>query len=128
MTNFGDTEIENAVLVAAYGIEVIGVLLLILGFLAASASAARQYVNGPRDDLFRRYRRHLAQSMMIGLEFLVAGDIISTVLVRHSLQDLLGLGIVVAIRTVLVFTIHLEVEGCWPWKQNAERTPKEQAR
>ncbi len=54
--------------------------------------------------------------MMVGLEFLVAGDIIRTIIVAHTLTDIGGLGLLVLIRTVLVFTIHLEVEGRWPWQ------------
>jgi uncharacterized membrane protein len=45
----------------------------------------------------------------------VAGDIIRTVIVDHSIESILALGLVVLIRTVLVFTIHLEVHGNWPW-------------
>jgi uncharacterized membrane protein len=59
--------------------------------------------------------------MMLGLEFLVAGDIIRTVLVAHSISDLLSLGLLVLIRTVLVFTIHLETEGHWPWQPAPEK-------
>lgn len=54
--------------------------------------------------------------MLVGLEFLVAGDIIRTVVVIDTITDVASLGLVVVIRTVLVFTIHLEVEGHWPWQ------------
>jgi len=60
--------------------------------------------------------------MMLGLEFLVAGDIIRTVVVAHSITDVASLGLLVLIRTVLVFTIHLEVEGCWPWQPSPARS------
>ena len=50
------------------------------------------------------------------MEFLVAGDIIRTVVIAHSLAEVASLGMIVLIRTVLVFTIHLEVEGRWPWQ------------
>jgi uncharacterized membrane protein len=54
--------------------------------------------------------------MLLGLDFLVAGDIIRTVTVTHSITGVLSLGLIVLIRTLLVFTIHLEVEGRWPWQ------------
>ena len=54
--------------------------------------------------------------MMLGLDFMIAGDIIRTVIVDHTIADLLSLGLLVVIRTIIVFTIHVEVEGHWPWK------------
>ena len=57
----------------------------------------------------------------MGLEFLVAGDIIRTVVVSHTLTDISSLGLLVLIRTVLVFTMHLELHGHWPWQRGAEQ-------
>jgi uncharacterized membrane protein len=54
--------------------------------------------------------------MLLGLDFLVAGDIIRTVTVARSISGVASLGLIVLIRTLLVFTIHLEVEGRWPWQ------------
>ncbi len=59
--------------------------------------------------------------MLLGLEFLVAGDIIRTVVVANSISDVASLGLIVLIRTVLVFTIHLELEGRWPWQPEHDR-------
>ena len=56
--------------------------------------------------------------MLLGLNFLVAGDIIRTVIVSHSISNVASLGLIVLIRTFLVFTIHLEVEGQWPWQKS----------
>ena len=53
---------------------------------------------------------------MTSMSFLEAGDIIRTVVVVDTITDVASLGLVVVIRTVLVFTIHLEVEGHWPWQ------------
>ena len=58
----------------------------------------------------------MGRAMLIGLDFLVAGDIIRTVVVDHTLDGVLGLGLIVIIRTILAMTIHLEVEGHWPWQ------------
>lgn len=57
------------------------------------------------------------QLRLFEFENRVAGDIIRTVIVSHSLSDVASLGLIVVIRTVLVFTIHLEVEGRWPWQR-----------
>jgi len=100
-----------------YLIEVIGVITIAAGFITATVTHLRNTA-APRMERYRTYRHDLAQHMMMGLEFLVAGDIIRTVIVANSLDDVASLGLVVLIRTILVFTIHLEVEGRWPWQRS----------
>jgi uncharacterized membrane protein len=63
------------------------------------------------------YRRQLGRSIILGLEFLIAGDIIRTVIVADTLANVAILGIIILIRTFLSFTLHLEVEGHWPWRR-----------
>ena len=104
----------TVVSVTGYAIEAFGVIIITIGFIIATSRILRnREAGGP--DRFESYRRELGRSMLLGLEFLVAGDIIRTVVVDHSMQSILALGLVVLIRTVLVFTIHLEVHGYWPW-------------
>ena len=96
--------------------EALGAAIILLG--AASATwrySYRKIIQGGGDD-YMAFRREMGRAMMVGLEFLVAGDIIRTVVVSHTLTDITILAIVVLIRTVLVFTIHLELEGRWPWQ------------
>lgn len=104
----------TVVSVTGYAIEAFGVIIITLGFIIATSRILKsKQPGGP--DRFESYRRELGRSMLLGLEFLVAGDIIRTVVVDHSMQSILALGLIVLIRTVLVFTIHLEVHGYWPW-------------
>jgi uncharacterized membrane protein len=105
---------------AGYSIETVGVVIIIVGAIWATIRAVGQWPSQPKEKFFIDYRRAIGHAMMLGLEFLVAGDIIRTVIVAHSISDVASLGLVVLIRTVLVFTIHLEVEGRWPW-QPAQR-------
>jgi uncharacterized membrane protein len=105
---------SNIVSIIGYAIEAVGVIVITIGFLIATGRVVSQKV-ADKSDRLRVYRRELGQSMLLGLEFLVAGDIIRTVIVDHSIESILALGLVVLIRTVLVFTIHLEVHGNWPW-------------
>ena len=74
-----------------------------------------------RDDqeglAYRIYRRQLGRSIILGLEFLIAGDIIRTVVVADTLTNVTILGIIILIRTFLSFALHLEVEGYWPWEK-----------
>lgn len=103
-----------------YTIESAGVVIIVIGAVRGLTRALGERGSDDRDAIFSRFRHDFAQSMMVGLEFLVAGDIIRTVIVAHSLADIGGLGLLVLIRTVLVFTIHLEVEGRWPWQPAAD--------
>ena len=116
MEDLAGPQLGNLIVSIGYAIEGLGVIVIVMGIIWASAAALKSYTSGKRDDIYHSYRRHLGQSMMLGLEFLVAGDIIRTVIVAHTISDILGLGLIVLIRTVLVFTIHLEVEGRWPWQ------------
>ena len=109
-------ELSQFVIKAAIGVEVFGVIVIICGALWASLKVVIRYRAGDRAEIYHGYRRRLGRSMMLGLEFLVAGDIIRTVIVAHTLNDIIGLGLIVIIRTILIFTIHLEVEGRWPWQ------------
>lgn len=74
------------------------------------------------------------EQSLLGLEFLVAGDIIRTVVVHPTLDNLIVLAIIVLIRTFLSVTLQLEVEGHWPWQHpytsdiKVERIKNEQGR
>jgi uncharacterized membrane protein len=70
---------------------------------------------------YQRYRERLGRSLMLGLEILVAADIIRTVALEATLGNILGLGLLVLIRTFLSWSIVLEIEGRWPWQA---RTPR----
>jgi len=59
---------------------------------------------------------------MLGLEFLIAGDIIRTVVVAATLENIAALGLIIFIRTFLSVTLHLEVEGRWPWQTEKHDT------
>jgi uncharacterized membrane protein len=66
------------------------------------------------------FRSSLGRAILVGLEFLVAADIINTVVVELTLENVLSLAIIVLIRTLLSFSLEAEIEGRWPW-QRAQR-------
>lgn len=101
-----------------YAVETVGVVIIVMGITGATRRAFDKYSPDNRDGVFRSFRHEFAQSTLVGMDFLVAGDIIRTVIVSHTLNDILTLALLVAIRTVLVFTLHLELEGRWPWQQD----------
>jgi uncharacterized membrane protein len=117
MENIIGPELGQFIVSAGIAVEIVGVLMIVIGALWASLKVVTRFLASERATIYDDYRRALGRSMMLGLEFLVAGDIIRTVIVAHTVEDVLGLGLIVIIRTVLVFTIHLEVEGRWPWQQ-----------
>lgn len=93
-----------------------GVTLMIAGALVATAAAAKRTVT--RDpDTYRLYRRQLGRSILLGLELLVAADIIRTVAVTPTIRSVVVLGAIVLIRTFLSFSLELEITGRWPWQK-----------
>lgn len=116
MSTIFDFGFAQLISVTGYAVETVGVLIIIIGAVVATIRMLGGLSSVPGEERYRNYRRSLGRAMMLGLEFLVAGDIIRTVVVAHSLTDVASLGLLVLVRTVLVFTIHLEVEGCWPWQ------------
>lgn len=103
-----------------YAVEAFGVLLIVMGAFIAVAKYGIKSIISTGGESYHEFRRIMGRSMMVGLEFLVAGDIIRTVVASHTLKGITILGLVVLIRTVLVFTIHLELEGRWPWQKPQE--------
>ena len=69
---------------------------------------------------YERYRIVLGKTLLLGLELLVAADIIQTVTLELTLTNLAALGGLVAVRTVLGWTLTVEVEGHWPWQDTKE--------
>lgn len=108
---------------AGYAIEAVGVLVVVIGSCISSAVFIRSFRQLPEGAAYRTYRKQLGRSIILGLEFLIAGDIIRTVVVAATLENIASLGLIILIRSFLSITLHLEVEGRWPWqseKQDAE--------
>ena len=75
-------------------------------------------------DAFRRFRQNIGRGILLGLEFLVAADIIRTVAVAPTLTNVYVLGLIVLIRTFLSMALQVELEGRWPWQQKREETTR----
>ena len=100
--------------------EIAGVVLIIGGLLIASA----RYVLAARNDSvprYQRYRQDLGRAILLGLEVLVAADIVRTVAFTPTMDSVTVLAMIVAIRTFLSWSLALELEGRWPWQRAAER-------
>jgi uncharacterized membrane protein len=116
-------EFTEIISTAGYAIEAIGVLVVIVGSILSSVTFIRSYRQLPEGAAYRMYRRQLGRSIMLGLEFLIAGDIIRTVIVADTLENVAVLAMIILIRTFLSVTLHLEVEGRWPWQNDENDTP-----
>lgn len=111
------------------GIDLAGVVVIVGGVAVATATFARRV---PRRDGFaaayRKYRRGLGQAILLGLEFLVAGDIIRTVAVSPTFGSVGVLAVIVIIRTFLSLSLEVEVTGRLPWRQGEEDASRSGAR
>ena len=116
---------EHFVVAAARVVEFVGVAVLLLGALVAAAAFVRRLVRRATfQDAYHALRADLGRAILLGLELLVIADIIGTVAIEPTLQNLGVLAVIVAIRTVLSFALELEVSGRWPW-QRAQAAEKE---
>ena len=106
---------------AGYAIEAVGVLVVVAGSCLASFAFLRSFRHLPEGVAYRTLRRQLGRSIILGLEFLIAGDIIRTVVVADTLENVAVLGLIILIRSFLSVTLHLEVEGRWPWQEDKQQ-------
>lgn len=109
-------DFKELISIAGYGIETIGVLVIIAGSAVSSFRFLSNFRTEPEGAAYDTFRRQLGRSIILGLEFLIAGDIIRTVIVADTLTNVMILGLIILIRTFLSFSLYFEVEGQWPWE------------
>ena len=120
------TELEAATLelisIIALAIEVIAVLIIVMAIFGGlvkyvkHALAERKLI----DERFTAYRETLGRALLLGLEILVAADIIKTVALETTVESVMVLGILVLIRIFLGWSLIVELEGRWPWQPRKE--------
>jgi uncharacterized membrane protein len=106
---------EEAIETVGKVVETAGVAVIVVGIALA---LARFLVAHRHDDAYTRSRRSIGRSILLGLELLVAGDIIRTVAVSPNFASVGVLALIVLIRTFLSFTLELEINGRWPWQRH----------
>jgi uncharacterized membrane protein len=99
-------------------VDGVGVFIVAGGMVVATARLAvrRAHETG---NYYLLYRQDVGRAILLGLEFLIAGDIIRTVVVAPTLQNVIVLGMIVLIRTFLSLSLQLEIEGKLPWRREA---------
>lgn len=107
-------------------VDATGVAVIVAGIVRAAWRALR----GAHDTgvgTYRRLRQDVGRGILLGLELMVAGDIIRTVAVEPTLESLAVLGGIVLIRTFLSISLEVELEGRWPWQRAREAPARDQA-
>lgn len=104
-------------------VDVAGVAIIVCGALIATGVFAHRSLSrrGDFPAAYRLYRQSLGRAILLGLEFLVAGDIIRTVAVSPTFASVGVLAVIVLVRTFLSFSLEVELEGRWPWQKRWNR-------
>ena len=100
-------------------VDGVGVLIVVGGALFATVRLAIRRMHGV-GSYYVSYRQDVGRAILLGLEFLIAGDLIRTVVVAPTMQNVAVLGLIVLIRTFLSLSLQLEIEGRLPWQRDAQ--------
>jgi uncharacterized membrane protein len=108
---------------AALAIEVLAVVIIVVAIFASVARYFFYTATRPRiesEDRYSQLKASLAGTLLLGLEILVAADIVRTVALEATLQSVAVLGLLVLVRTFLSWALVVEIEGRWPWQPRRE--------
>jgi uncharacterized membrane protein len=113
-----DFTLLNGIHTVTRGVEVVGTGIIVVGASGALITFLRQLLSSrSKEEAVGTFRSDLGRAILLGLEFLVAADIINTVAIEPTLQSLAVLAGIVLIRTFLSFSLEVEIEGRWPWRR-----------
>ena len=103
-------------------IELVGVAIIAAGAAVTLALFAVEILRRKStQEAVANFRSSLGRVILVGLEFLVAADIINTVVIEMNLENVASLAIIVLIRTLLSFSLEAEIEGRWPWQRGDQK-------
>ena len=117
----GFEDFDQLIKWVAVGIESIAIGIIVVGAITTTVLfVVRIIKEGTLDNCYRRFRSDFGKAILLGLEFLIASDIVGTVAVGPTFQDLGILALLVVIRTFLSFSLELEITGRWPWQPTTD--------
>jgi uncharacterized membrane protein len=119
---------EQTIADVSKAVEVVGIGVLIVGGCYALAAFSLKVTRGGSTDAYEDLRRSLGRSILLGLEILVAADIIRTIAITPSFTSVGVLGLIVVVRTFLSFSLEAELDGQWPWRKAGDRPLAKQGR
>lgn len=108
-------QVKGIIELAGIAIDVVGVLVILIGILFAGSQAIRS----EPPNRYRVFRHGLGKAILLGLEFMVAGDIVRTVAIEPNMENVAVLIGIVFIRTFLSFSLQVELDGRWPWQRKS---------
>ena len=108
-------EFEIARIVAEW-IEVLAVIVIAVAVVVSMLGGLIVRFRSDGAAAFMTFKRYIARGLLIGLDLLIAADIIKTVTLELTLENVVILGLLVLIRTFLSWSLELEVDGRWPWQ------------
>ena len=109
---------------AAFGVEVLAVAVIVIA-IAFGTVRFLMGVGRSGEAAYRAYKEHLTKALLLGLEFLVAADIVRTVAIETTLNNVAILGALVVVRTFLSWSLVVEMDGRWPWQVGSRRIREE---
>ncbi len=110
--------LEPIYTMVASGFELLGVIAMVVGiFIAAVLSVRTLNRHEGGEAAYKTLRVTVGGAILLGLEILVAADLVRTITSNPSIEEAVVLGLVVIIRTILSMSISIEIEGVLPWKR-----------
>jgi uncharacterized membrane protein len=104
----------------AIGLEAVAVFIIVIGATLSTVAFTRALLlRSPFEDAAHAYRNTLGSTILVGLELLVAADIVGTVVVAPTFTNVGVLALIIAVRTFLSFALEVEINGHWPWQRTS---------
>jgi uncharacterized membrane protein len=110
----GEELVKRGIEMTALGIEVLAVAIIVIAIVHGTGHYLIR-IQRQAEGAYEKYKVQLGRALLLGLEFLVAADIIRTVALEPSLRHVLILALLVIVRTFLSWSVVVEIEGRWPW-------------
>ena len=98
-------------------IEIVAIVVIVVAVVAAFWTGARTRLRGSTTEAIIAFKRQIAHGLLVGLDLLIAADVIRTVTLEPTLENVAALGLLVIVRTFLAWTLVLEAENRWPWQR-----------
>ena len=108
-------EFEIAEIVSEW-IEILAIIVIGVAVVASMLGGLIARFRSDGTAAFKTFKRYIARGLLIGLDLLIAADIINTVILELTFENVLILGLLVLIRTFLSWSLELELDGRWPWQ------------
>jgi uncharacterized membrane protein len=108
---------------ASWFINLFAVLIIVAGFALSLVRYFSRYSSTELDENFARFKVDLGRSLLLGLEILVLADVLESITVEPTYQTLSVLAFLVVVRTIVSWTLTLEIEGKWPWQSERKKKP-----